>query len=191
MSNFVGIPNHPKEFPAKVNAQKNVTCVTFLTHLNIPGSDRSTVSPAGSWIGKLSYQDRIGYATVRSIRRQYPGEDLTDILHGSISSKSYIVYIKARQFLYVKIVLCLGVFDVGILFCSDQDGDILESSITSGPSLTSLSSIQKFSVKDSVKNTGQCYMGICLPQVLTDLFPRSGFKQAMNFPFRNQPGDGK
>lgn len=39
-------------------------------------------------------------------------------------------------------------------------------------SLTSLSSIQKFSVKDdSSKNKGQCYMGICLPRVLADLFP--------------------
>lgn len=38
-------------------------------------------------------------------------------------------------------------------------------------SLTSLSSVQKFSIKDDSKNKGQCYMGICLPRVLTELFP--------------------
>lgn len=38
-------------------------------------------------------------------------------------------------------------------------------------SLTSLSSVQKFSIKDDPRLKGQCYMGICLPRVLIDLFP--------------------
>lgn len=33
-------------------------------------SDRSTVSPAGSTSGRLSHQDLVGYATIRSLRRQ-------------------------------------------------------------------------------------------------------------------------
>lgn len=54
-----------------------------------------TVSPAGSSIGKLSYQDRIGYETIRSLRR--PVDELNDLLHVGLNAKSYIVYLKARR----------------------------------------------------------------------------------------------
>lgn len=61
-----------------------------------------------------------------------------------------------------------------------SDSESMDSNITTGLSLTSLSSIQKFSVKDGNKSKGQCYMGICLPMHLTDLFPTK-IKRSMKF----------
>lgn len=44
------------------------------------------------------------------------------------------------------------------------------------PSLSSLSSVQNFSVKDATKERERCYMGICLPVTLTNVFPTSPTK---------------
>lgn len=68
-------------------------------------------------------------------------------------------------------MICLSFcIDFSVYF--NRDANNLDSSVASGLSLTSLSSIQKFSMKDSSKGSkGQCYMGVCLPLHLTDLFP--------------------
>lgn len=56
-----------------------------------PQSDRLTVSPAGSSTGKLSYQDRRGYETMRSLKRPFPIDELTDLLNVSLNTKSFIL----------------------------------------------------------------------------------------------------
>lgn len=59
-------------------------------------SERSTVSPAGSSSSsRLTYQDRRGYETIRSIRRPFPIDELTDLLTLSLNTKSIVI--KARH----------------------------------------------------------------------------------------------
>lgn len=53
----------------------------------------------------------------------------------------------------------------------DQETGIYGNYLLGGLSLSSLSSVQRFSIKDSSKEKGQCYMGICLPVVLSNIFP--------------------
>lgn len=60
-------------------------------------SDKSLGSPAGSTVSKLSYQDRRGYETMRSLKRPFPIEDLRDLLNVSLNTKSYILKVKQLQ----------------------------------------------------------------------------------------------
>lgn len=61
-------------------------------------SDRLTVSPAGSSTGRLSYQDRRGYETVRSIKRPFPIDELTDyLLNVSLNARTSMIKAKHLQ----------------------------------------------------------------------------------------------
>lgn len=66
-----------------------------------------------------------------------------------------------------------------------------DSSITSGLSLSSISSVQKFSTKEGARCKGQCYMGICLPLVLTDLFPPSESNRTLKSTYKTHSFEGK
>ncbi|KAF5269709.1 hypothetical protein FQA39_LY08632 [Lamprigera yunnana] len=131
---------------------------------SIAMSDRSTISPAGSVSGKLSHQDMMGYTILRSLRSTrinrnplYNEDEFSEVFapesllcnassklldHGSHNISSYVDF-RSKSF---------------------------RTNYLDNMSLTSLSSVQKFIVKDE-HNKGQCYMGICLPLVLENLFP--------------------
>lgn len=53
----------------------------------------------------------------------------------------------------------------------DEDTGAYGNYLFGGLSLSSLSSVQKFSIKDSAKEKERCYMGICLPVDLSSIFP--------------------
>lgn len=150
-------------------------------------SDRVAVSPAGSLSGRLSHQDMMGYAMLRSLKSSrinrhpmYPDDELTDIfvaetLLGNSLQKNQKGLLNTDN-------------QVPFSF-SDYKNRSFRKNFLDNMSLTSLSSVQKFSVKDDSKSRGQCYMGICLPRVLTDIFPCDRFEvQPLSF---NNPADSK
>lgn len=76
--------------------------LTISIVLGMTPSDRSTISPAGSISGKLSHQDMVGYAILRSIRSSritrplYTEDEFADIfapesLMTSVSQKPYML----------------------------------------------------------------------------------------------------
>lgn len=49
--------------------------------------------------------------------------------------------------------------------------ETFENYLRDGLSLSSLSSVQKFSIKDHTDSKGQCYLGIALPISIKSIFP--------------------
>lgn len=68
--------------------------------------------------------------------------------------------------------LCVKLrYYINIIFSSISVRETLENILRDGLSLSSLSSVQKFSIKDSSDQKGQCYLGITLPMKIYNLFP--------------------
>ncbi|XP_018335071.1 uncharacterized protein LOC108743965, partial [Agrilus planipennis] len=131
-------------------------------------SDRSTVSPAGSTSSRLSYRDLMGYAKLRSLR---------SMSHFGMESTMTVKSVKT-------LTNFEGYTNVSML--SEQRGSFGKN-FPDSLSLRSFSSVQKFSVKDETKE--QCYMGICLPRKLSDMFPEepSKFQRTSTYGKRISP----
>ncbi|XP_017771831.1 PREDICTED: rapamycin-insensitive companion of mTOR isoform X1 [Nicrophorus vespilloides] len=127
---------------------------------SITPSDKSTISPCSSSIGKLSHQDLIGYATVRSIRRNQQ-QNVEDNSDANFQNSNFLrVHSLDRQRKHHTSY-------------TDCETGVFGNYLLGGLSLTSLSSVKKYSVKDSSKKQGCCYMGISLPISLSSLFPEN------------------
>uniref|UniRef100_A0A1Y1M3X9 Rapamycin-insensitive companion of mTOR n=1 Tax=Photinus pyralis TaxID=7054 RepID=A0A1Y1M3X9_PHOPY len=120
-------------------------------------SERSTISPAGSISGKLSHQDMVGYTILRSLRS-------SRITHMQVEDDFSDVF--APESLLTN----KNVDHAPETSLSDYRVKSIRNNYLDSMSLSSLSSVQKFSIKDE-QNKGQCYMGICLPRALIGLFP--------------------
>lgn len=75
------------------------------------------------------------------------------------------------------------------VFSSNSEG--LDGSLLGGHSLASLSSVQKFVVKEADKPKGACYMGISLPQKIGAIFTESAIPRKYNRRFRHLYTGGK
>ncbi|KAK4875147.1 hypothetical protein RN001_011569 [Aquatica leii] len=151
--------------PPAVRMRRHSESTRRVSLQNVGFSEQSTISPAGSISAKLSHQDMVGYTKLRSLRSSrancnplYSEDELYEVFApGSLLTNTPSKLHEQHG-------------NHELLNYADFRSRSFRNNYLDNLSLTSLSSVQKFTVKDD-QNKGQCYMGICLPRVLKNFFP--------------------